>query len=224
MNNFDVAIIDYGLGNLFSIKHACEHVGLSIQITNDTNDILNAKSVILPGVGAFGDAMKALNRLDLVAPIKDVAAKGTPLLGICLGQQLLFSESEEFGHYKGLDLIPGTVQYLAVQQHENRTLKVPQVGWNSINIPPDKGPNAWDGTLLQGMPPATDMYFVHSCYTVPQNTDAVLCVTRYGDTVFCSGSTHGNITAFQFHPERSGKDGLRIYTNFSQQIRSAEAS
>ncbi|BDQ36599.1 imidazole glycerol phosphate synthase subunit HisH [Pseudodesulfovibrio nedwellii] len=222
MNNTDVAIIDYGLGNLFSIKHACEHVGLSVLITNQSDEILTAKSVILPGVGAFGDAMNALNKLDLVAPIKDVAAKGTPLLGICLGQQLLYSESEEFGSHKGLDLIPGTVQYFSVQKIDNITLKVPQVGWNTIDSTKDN-PNAWDGTLLQGVKPGTDMYFVHSCYVIPDDENTVLTTTTYGTIKFSSGSRLNNITAFQFHPERSGIDGLVVYKNFSQLIRSSEA-
>lgn len=221
MDKIDVAIIDYGLGNLFSIKHACEHVGLSVQITNDAKEVVAARSVILPGVGAFADAMKSLVKLDLVSPIKDVAASNTPLLGICLGQQLLFTESEEFGNTKGLDLIPGKVQYFPVQTVEDRTLKVPQVGWNTITPPTA---NAWHGTLLESVPLGTDMYFVHSCYVVPENTDAVLTVTTYGEVEFCSGSRHKNITAFQFHPERSGVGGLQIYKNFLQQIRLAEAS
>jgi len=222
MTNIDVAIIDYGLGNLFSIKHACEHVGLSVQITDQANEILAAKSVILPGVGAFGDAMNALNKLDLVAPIKDVAASGVPLLGICLGQQILYSESEEFGAHKGLNLIPGTVQYFPVQIIGERTYKVPQVGWNAIN-PPDENSNVWDGTLLQGVTPGTNMYFVHSCYVVPDGEDAILTTTKYGDIKFSSGSHLDNITAFQFHPERSGVDGLIIYKNFAQLICSSEA-
>ncbi|WP_319543655.1 imidazole glycerol phosphate synthase subunit HisH [uncultured Pseudodesulfovibrio sp.] len=222
MNNIDVAIIDYGLGNLFSIKHACEYVGLSVQITNKTDEIISARSVILPGVGAFGDAMKALNRLDLIAPIKDVAASGTPLLGICLGQQLLYSESEEFGAHKGLDLIPGTVQYFPVQKIKERTFKVPQVGWNTIN-PPVDNPHAWDGTILHGVTPGASMYFVHSCYVIPDDDDSVLTMTKYGNIEFSSGSHLNNITAFQFHPERSGTDGLIVYKNFAQLIRSSEA-
>jgi len=222
MNRFDVAIIDYGLGNLFSIKHACEHVGLSVQITKEADEILSAKSVILPGVGAFGDAMDSLHRLDLVSPIKDVAAKGTPLLGICLGQQLLFSESDEFGSHKGLDLIPGRVQYFPIQEIDGRTYKVPQVGWNSIN-PPASNLDAWKDTLLEGVTPGTDMYFVHSCHVVPENDEAILTMTTYGEIEFCSGSYSKNITAFQFHPERSGTDGLIVYTNFANLIRSSEA-
>ncbi|WP_319467421.1 imidazole glycerol phosphate synthase subunit HisH [uncultured Pseudodesulfovibrio sp.] len=222
MNSTDVAIIDYGLGNLFSIKHACEHVGLTVSITNEIDQILSAKSVILPGVGAFGDAMKALRRLDLISPIKDVFSKGTPLLGICLGLQLLFTESEEFGHHKGLDLIPGTVKYFSVQQEGDRTLKVPQVGWNSINLPPEAHSDHWESSLLHKVPTGTDMHFVHSCYVVPENADNILSVTRYGEIEFCSGSQHKNITAFQFHPERSGKMGLQVYTNFAQKIHSSE--
>ncbi|BCS87550.1 imidazole glycerol phosphate synthase subunit HisH [Pseudodesulfovibrio sediminis] len=222
MNNIDVAIIDYGLGNLFSIKHACEHVGLSVQITDQSDAILSARSVILPGVGAFGDAIDSLNRLDLVSPIKDVAAKGTPLLGICLGQQLLFTESEEFGTHKGLDLISGQVQYFPVQKIDGRTYKVPQVGWNAIT-PPNNNPETWKGTLLEGVTPGTNMYFVHSCHVVPDADDAVLTRTTYGNVDFCSASHNKNITAFQFHPERSGTDGLIVYTNFANLIRSSEA-
>ena len=222
MHNVDVAIIDYGLGNLFSIKHACEHVGLSVAVTNDPREVVAAKSVILPGVGAFGDAMDALNRLDLVSPIKDVAERGTPLLGICLGQQLLFSSSEEFGAHKGLDILPGTVRYFPVQKIDGRTYKVPQVGWNAIR-PPENAPDTWKGTLLEGVTPGTDMYFVHSCHVVPDSDDVVLSMTRYGDVAFCSGSRLGNITAFQFHPERSGVEGLTIYSNFAKLIHSSEA-
>ena len=220
MTSFDVVIIDYGLGNLFSIKQACAYAGLSVQISQDKEELLAAKSVILPGVGAFGDAMDALARLDLIGPIKEVASGGTPLLGICLGQQLLFSESEEFGAHKGLDLIPGRVQYFPVQTIGGRTLKVPQVGWNTI-LPPDGV--SWQGTLLDGIAPGTDMYFVHSCHVVPENRDAVLTTTTYGDVEFCSGCRLGNITAFQFHPERSGREGLTVYSNLAKLIRSAEA-
>jgi len=224
MSDIDVAIIDYGLGNLFSIKHACEHVGMSVEITHDARRVLAARGVILPGVGAFGDAMNALRRLDLVVPIRDVADRGTPLLGICLGQQLLFTESEEFGCHKGLDLIPGTVRYFPVQQMAGRMLKVPQVGWNTIELPLSRGAAGWSGSLLEGVSPGADMYFVHSCHVVPENSNAVLSQTTYGDVIFCSGSMLGNITAFQFHPERSGVVGLQIYTNFARQIHSAEAA
>lgn len=222
MHKTDVAIIDYGLGNLFSIKHACEHVGLSIEITNSPDTVINARSVILPGVGAFGDAMHALKRLDLIAPLKDVAERGTPLLGICLGQQLLFSRSEEFGAHEGLDILPGRVQYFPVQQIDGRTYKVPQVGWNAI-LPPNNDPAAWKGTLLEGVTPGTDMYFVHSCHVVPDSDDLVLSSTTYGNVEFSSGSHKGNITAFQFHPERSGTEGLIVYANFAKLIRSSEA-
>lgn len=176
----DVAIIDYGLGNLFSVKNACEYVGLSVLVTDDARQIEASSAVILPGVGAFGDAMDSLERLDLIVPIKDLAAKGTPLLGICLGQQLLFSESEEFGSHRGLDLISGCVRYLPVQHVEGRTLKVPQVGWNAIT-PPSGNAAQWSGTLLDGLEPGADMYFVHSCHVVPENADMVLAETVYGE-------------------------------------------
>lgn len=221
MSKTEVAIIDYGLGNLFSIKHACEQVGLSVIITEKAAEIQEARSVILPGVGAFGDAMDALKRLDLITPIKELAVNGKPLLGICLGQQLLFSESEEFGSHKGLDLIPGRVRYFPVQEIDGRNYKVPQVGWNSIT-PPSTRTNGWDGTLLEGLKPGTNMYFVHSCYVEPENDDAILATTSYGHVDFCSATHHKNIIAFQFHPERSGEEGIHVYQNFANLIRSTE--
>ncbi|MGE4192510.1 MAG: imidazole glycerol phosphate synthase subunit HisH [Pseudodesulfovibrio sp.] len=222
MHKTDVAIIDYGLGNLYSIKHACEYMGLSVEVTNDPAAVTRAKSVILPGVGAFGDAMNALKRLDLVSPLKDVADSDIPLMGICLGQQLLFSSSEEFGAHEGLGLIPGRVQYFPIQEIDGRTYKVPQVGWNTIH-PPEDDPGRWAGTLLEGVSPGADMYFVHSCHVVPDSDEVMLCTTTYGDVAFSSGSFYKNITAFQFHPERSGTEGLAVYANFAKLIRSSEA-
>ncbi|QJB56578.1 imidazole glycerol phosphate synthase subunit HisH [Pseudodesulfovibrio sp. zrk46] len=222
MHNLDVAIIDYGVGNLFSIKHACTYVGLNAGVTNDKQELLNAKVVILPGVGAFGDAMQALKKLDLVEPIHDIVAKGTRLLGICLGQQLLFDESEEFGSHPGLGLIPGVVKYFPVQEIDGRTYKVPQVGWNTIEPPSGGSVESWNSTLLEGVKPGVEMYFVHSCYVAPENPETVLTESQYGDVRFCSACSSGNVTAFQFHPERSGEVGISIYKNLANYIQSEE--
>ena len=216
-----VAIIDYGLGNLFSIQKACEHVGLPAIITADKNQILNADCLILPGVGAFGDAMLALNRLDLTAPIREFAASDKPILGICLGLQLLFSESLEFGDHQGLGLIEGKVLRLPEDSDSGVSRKVPQVGWNRISVPSGERipaddsscPAPWRQTLLDGIESGAFMYFVHSFYVRPLDHAQTLTYTMYGDTQFCSGVKKGNIYGFQFHPERSGPVGLRIYKN-----------
>ena len=215
-----VAIVDYGLGNLFSVAQACIHVGLEPHITASPREIENAKGVIIPGVGAFGSAMETLTRLDLVSVLQDVAASDAPLLGICLGAQLLLDESDEFGAHAGLGIIRGRVASLG-QPHEGaRVLKVPQVGWNRVARSHASGSiNSWSGTLLDGQDDGTFMYFVHSYVMKPENNQVVLSVSTYGDVEFCSGMERGNVTAFQFHPERSGPEGLRIYQRLAERIR-----
>jgi imidazole glycerol-phosphate synthase subunit HisH len=216
-----IAIVDYGLGNLYSVKHACEHVGLVARITSSAHEIFAADASILPGVGAFGDAMDALRRLDLVLPLKDFAETGKVLMGICLGMQLFMSESYEFGKHAGLDLIRGPV----VRFHEpigpRGREKVPQIGWNGIfraqgsahgpagrNDPED----SWSGTPLRGLAEGEYMYFVHSFYAMPEDPSVVLSTSTYGHITFCSSLKWGNLFATQFHPERSGSYGLQIYS------------
>ena len=208
-----VAIIDYGMGNLFSVKHACEHVGLDVKITSSKEDVLLSDIVILPGVGAFGNAMKALKRLDLVRVIHDIALSDKILIGICLGMQLLMSESSEFGHHKGLDIIKGTTKKLELQKSsEEGVLKVPQVGWNRIfNKNKDGDVYSWEGSLLNNQVNGEFMYFTHSYYVEPDNKNLTLAISRYEDIEFCSALRYKNISAFQFHPERSGIKGLDIY-------------
>lgn len=209
-----VAIVDYALGNLFSIKHACEWVGLDSIITSDKEEILDADGVLLPGMGAFGDAMQTLHRLDLVTVLRDVAASGRPLIGICLGIQLLLSESFEFGHHKGLGIIEGSVVPLNHPHEGNRQLKVPQIGWNQIvSVRP------WDETLLKSILDREYMYFVHSFVPQPNDPEVVLSKTTYGGIEFCSSLHRGNIFACLFHPERSGEMGLKIYENLASHVR-----
>lgn len=212
-----VAIIDYGLGNLFSVQQACLAVGLNAVITRDGAALAKCDALILPGVGAFSDAMTTLNRLDLVQPIRDAAAAGKPLVGICLGIQLLMSESHEFGWHQGLGLIPGKVVPLPSPREGGRLLKVPQAGWNRIR-PLGGGPEWWAGTPLEGLADGEYMYFVHSFIAVPEDPSVVLSTTRYGDAEFCSSLAFGNIFACQFHPERSGRRGLTIYANLREQL------
>ena len=216
-----VAIVDYGMGNLFSVKHACDQVGLPAEITSGTEEVLAADAVILPGVGAFGDAMETLSRMGVAQAIVDFAASGKPLVGVCLGMQLLMTESHEFGLHEGLGIIEGDVVRLELSTEGARSLKVPEVGWNQINAAegaeygngagPEGSP--WPGTLLQGLPDGEYMYFVHSFYARPKDPSVVLSTTRYGHIEFCSSLRVGNVFACQFHPERSGPQGLRIYRN-----------
>ncbi|MGB6064903.1 MAG: imidazole glycerol phosphate synthase subunit HisH [Desulfomonilaceae bacterium] len=215
-----VAIVDLGLGNLFSVKHACEHVGIHAFITSEKSHVLSADAVILPGVGAFGDAMNSLKRLDLIEPLKDVADSSKPLIGICLGLQLLMTESQEFGTHKGLGIVDGPVVRFDKPHGPGGPLKVPQIGWNRIFRPQPfkaaEGASAdsedpWNGTPLHDLRDGTYMYFVHSFYAVPQNPEVTLSKSRYGDLEFCSSLKRGNVCAFQFHPERSGPDGLEMY-------------
>jgi len=206
-----VAILDYQLGNLFSVNQACLYLGIDSFITSDAKTILKADAMILPGVGAFGDAMGNLNRMDLVEPIKDFVASKKPFMGVCLGLQLLFSESEEFGNSKGLNMIDGFVKKFNPLDVNGDRLKIPQIAWNSIH------PNhnlAWDGTPLSLCSPEDYMYFIHSFYVHPTSNDIILSKSNYGGYEYCSSVLKDNIFACQFHPEKSGLKGIQIYKNW----------
>jgi len=211
-----VAVVDYGMGNLFSIRNMVEAVGMEALVTAVPQEIAGADMVILPGVGAFGNAMETLRRLDLVTVLQDVAQSPKPLVGICLGLQLLMSESHEFGRHKGLDIIAGTV--VRLDAGERHPVKVPQVGWNWIGRPSGTAHDPWQDTPLAGMADGTYMYFVHSYIVRPENRDVILTITRYGENEFCSGVRYKNIYAFQFHPERSGAAGLALYRNLASLV------
>jgi imidazole glycerol-phosphate synthase subunit HisH len=224
-----VAIVDFGMGNLFSAKRACEYAGMQALITSEKRDILDADAVILPGVGAFGDAMNSLHKLDLVEPLKDVAASEKPMMGICLGLQLLMTDSQEFGLHKGLGLVEGPVVPFDGPCGCRGPLKVPHIGWNGIFRPSPlqedgkhltHSEDLWSGTPLHGLEDGTYMYFVHSFYAIPKDPTVVLSRSSYGNIEFCSSLRRGNVFAFQFHPERSGPDGLKIYEQLKVLIES----
>ena len=202
-----VAIIDFKVGNIFSVVQACEKIGLTVEVTSDYDTILSSDGVILPGVGAFGDAMKNLEDQNLVVTIKDFIKTGKPFMGICLGLQLLFTYSEEFGTHKGLDIINGSVK-----KFDNSKDKVPQIGWNKIY----KSNNDWKKTPLKNTINNEYMYFVHSYYVKPYDEDVILSNTNYSGLEYCSSLRKGNIFATQFHPEKSGEKGLEIYKNWSK--------
>lgn len=215
-----VAILDYGLGNLFSVAQACAFVGLNSIITNSKKDILDADAVILPGVGAYGDAMLTLHRLDLVNVLRDIAESPKPLVGICLGLQLLMTESYEFGQHKGLGIIDGPVERFDAPKEKERILKVPQIGWNRIFQQVDG--LRWHGTLLDRIDDGECMYFVHSYTVQPQDSKVILSNSHYGHIEFCSSIQHHNVFACQFHPERSGPEGMKLYHNLARQLQRKE--
>jgi imidazole glycerol-phosphate synthase subunit HisH len=201
-----IAIIDYGMGNLRSVQKGFERMGHEAVVTSDPKAILNASKVVLPGVGAFPDCMRNLEQYGLVDAVKKSIASGKPFLGICLGLQLLFSESEEFGISKGLDVVKGRV--VRFKGPEFKELKIPHMGWNSVSIK-RRAP------ALRDVPEGSHVYFVHSFHVVPDDTDVVATTTGYG-IEFVSSIWKDNVFATQFHPEKSQAVGLSILKRFGE--------
>lgn len=197
-----IAIIDYGMGNLRSVHKAFEAVGHQAVVTREAPVIHDASHVVLPGVGAFGDCMANLDGCGLIDPIQKSIESGKPFLGICLGLQLLFTESEEFGVHKGLGIIPGKVRRFAIDP----ALKVPHMGWNQVAI-------QRPCPLFEGIADGADWYFVHSYYVDPSDRQIAATTTTYG-IPFVSSIWRDNIVACQFHPEKSQAVGLRLIKNF----------
>jgi glutamine amidotransferase len=210
-----VAIIDYNLGNLFSVVQACKFVGFEPIVTFNKDLILSADAIIIPGVGAFGDAMMQLKKFDIIEVLKDFISSGKTVLGICLGMQLLFSESEEFGNHSGLGIIKGSIKRFPEKYNEKK-LFIPQIQWNQIFYPPQI--NSWNKTLLNRIKMNEYMYFIHSYYAIPDHSVDVLCATSYEGFEYCSGIIRDNIIAVQFHPEKSGIEGLKIYQSLWDKV------
>jgi len=210
----DVAIIDYKMSNLFSVQAACQKVGLTSVITSDKNEILDAKVAILPGVGAFGEAMKYLCNSKLDNTIYQFVDSGKPLIGICLGLQLLFESSDEFGNHIGLGLVKGKVKKFRFHSKNSIKYPVPQIGWNKIT----GNGNSWKKTLLCNNGNRDFMYFVHSYFVEPEDDHVILATTTYGDQKYCSAIQYSNIFATQFHPEKSGIIGMKIYEQLKSNL------
>jgi len=219
-SNPRVAIINFGMGNLFSIQNACQVAGLNPHITSDKDEILSADGVILPGVGAFGNAMTALKKLGLIDVIHQSISSQKPFMGICLGMQLLMSESHEFGRHEGLSIFKGTVKPLNdAFGKDDKKLKVPHVGWNRIYH--QEKIKGWEESMLAGVGQEEFMYFVHSFFVEPENPEIILSFTQYGGFEFCSSISFKNIFACQFHPEKSADKGLQIYKNWAKNFKFA---
>lgn len=196
-----IAIVDYGMGNLHSVSKAVERLGYEPLVTGNREELLSADGVILPGVGAFGDAMEQLRKTGLDAVMKEAAAVGKPLLGICLGMQLLFSRSEEHGNHEGLDMLHGSVVRFAGGDY-----KVPHMGWNALQFQKPEHP------LLAGLEEG-HVYFVHSYHVLPEAQEDLLAVTDYGQPVTAIVG-RGSVYGMQFHPEKSGELGMSLLRNF----------
>jgi len=204
--------MDYGVGNLLSVRRALEHCGATVSVTANPEAILAATHVVLPGVGAFANAMAQLRRarLDIVA--QQVAARGIPLLGICLGMQMLLDESEEFGINPGLGLIPGRVVPVPATAADGSPHKIPHIGWNSLCLP--NGRASWSGSVLNTLNPGDAVYFLHSYMADPSNAADRLADCHYGGATIAAAISRENVVGCQFHPEKSGEIGLKVLRAF----------
>lgn len=214
-----IGVVDYGMGNLRSVSKALESVGFAAKVSGSPTELSRCRGIVLPGVGAFRDCMGNLRRQGLLPFLSGVLAEGRPFLGICLGLQVLFSESEEFGRHEGLGFFGGRVvrfpQGLSVASPRGEAvpLKVPHMGWNRVEI-------SAEHPVLRGIPDGTHFYFVHSYYVVPEEPAVVACRTSYG-IEFAAAVGRGNLLAVQFHPEKSQAAGLALLSNFGRLCREA---
>jgi glutamine amidotransferase len=207
-----VTVVDYGLGNLLSVSRALEHVGARVQLSDSAAAIAAATHLVLPGVGAFRDGMSGLQQRDLIEPLRSYGRSGRPFLGICLGMQLLFEHSEEFGRQEGLGLIAGGVVAIPEVNPSGRPHKIPHIGWNELRMP--AGRRTWEGSPLAGLAPETPMYFVHSFTADPAQAGDRLADCDYDGCRISAAVGHGSLYGCQFHPEKSGPAGLRILESF----------
>ena len=207
-----ITVIDYGLSNLRSVQNAFARCGAETLLTSSAADVRAAEALVLPGVGAFRDGMAGLERLGLVEVIRQKAVEGTPLLGICLGMQMLFDESEEFGTCPGLGLIPGRVIKIPAEDVQGNPQKVPHISWDPLF--PAGGHSDFAGTVLEKVTPGQECYFIHSYEAKPAKEADRLADTCYGGRGVCAVAAHGSVVGCQFHPEKSGPVGLSILSQF----------
>ena len=215
--DFDIGVVNYGINNLQSVIKAFEKLGKKASWVETPEDVLKSKALVIPGVGAFASGMKGLIDKKLLDPIRERASAGAPILGICLGMQLLFSESDEFGVTEGINLIPGKVMSLKKRINNNK-IKIPHIGWNKISRPSYNQKMDWSKTVLKSVDELNDVYFIHSFYAVPKDNNITIATSTYGGFEFCTAVKFNNITATQFHPEKSGEIGLKILENFCKQL------
>jgi glutamine amidotransferase len=209
----NILIVDYGVGNLLSVGRAFEHCGATVTLSGDPAAIAAAERVVLPGVGAFGDCVNALRAKGLDHAVLQHVANQRPLIGICVGMQMLFDGSDEFGQHRGLGLIPGKVEAIPSIDVEGRPLKVPHIGWSAL-VMPEAVDVAWEGTPLSSLQPGTAAYFVHSFHGQPVDPSHRVADALYGGRRITAAVRRGTVFGAQFHPEKSGPAGLAMLRNF----------
>lgn len=209
-----VSVVDYGSGNLHSVRRALETIGAEVQFIETAEQIEAADRLLVPGVGAFASCVDGLRQRDLVEPIRAYARGGRPMLGICVGMQMLLTTSEEFGQHEGLDLVPGQVLAVPAVDAGGQPHKIPHIGWNALTLPP--GLDSWRDTPLADVAPGTAAYFVHSFTAEPTDPSHRLADAWYGGQPICAALRRDNIMGFQFHPEKSGPVGLSILRAFGR--------
>jgi imidazole glycerol-phosphate synthase subunit HisH len=207
-----VVILDYGVCNLLNVARAFAHIGSDVEVTTNPAFAVAAERLVVPGVGAFQNSVTAVRKNGFDEAIVSFIATGRPFLGICVGMQMLFDTSEEFGLHQGLGVLPGVVKPIAATTNSGAALRVPHIGWNGL-VEPEQGRD-WTGTLLEHTPSTSPMYFVHSFAAVPEVHAMRLADCVYGGHRICAAVEHENIVATQFHPERSGEIGLNILRHF----------
>lgn len=207
----NVTVVDYDIGNLYSVQRAFETVGGHVTLTSDPNRIAQSERVVLPGVGAFADCMKGLRERGLADVVRDYARSGKPLLGICVGMQMLVSASEEFGTHEGLGIIPGRVRAVPNQDIQQRPHNIPHIGWSALHGPQDR---TWAGTPLEGTAAGSFVYLVHSYAVEPEFESDRLADCVYGGHRICAAIGRGRVFGTQFHPEKSGPAGLAMLSRF----------
>jgi glutamine amidotransferase len=208
-----VVIVDYGVGNLLSVARAFEYCGATVTLAEDSSTLIEASRLVLPGVGAFGDCITALRMRGLDHAVLEHVAKGRPLLGICVGMQMLLDASEEFGHHAGLGIIPGMVSAIPQVDVDGRPLKIPHIGWSPLVLP-EEGKVSWSGTPLASLKSGCAAYFVHSFYAQTAMNEHRLADAIYGGHRVTAAVRRGTVFGTQFHPEKSGPAGLAIIRNF----------
>ena len=207
-----ITIIDYGCGNILNLARAIKFIGYEVEITHDKNKIINSSHVVLPGVGAFGNAMKQIEKYNLHSTILEYAKSNKPLLGICLGMQILLTVSYEFGVHKGLGLIEGKV--IKISNEKNREIKIPHMGWNEIY--PNNNKKEWKNKILKNSSIGKSFYFVHSFVCITKDYDSTIAVCNYSGISIPAVIATGNVFGCQFHPEKSADNGLAVLKNFCE--------